>query len=42
MSEKHSKPWFDPPAALNDGSKVAIIGGGISGLMMASYLSKHF
>lgn len=42
MSEKQQKPWFDRPATLKDGSKIAIIGGGICGLMMASHLSKFF
>ena len=42
MSQTHEKPWFDPPPALKDGSTIAIIGGGIGGLMMASHLSTFF
>lgn len=42
MHQKHSKPWFDPPTPLKGGSKIAVIGGGISGLMVASQLSKYF
>ena len=42
MPQKYAKPWFDPPTPLEDGSNIAVIGGGISGLLIASHLSSHF
>ena len=37
---KTQKPWFKKPRALKKGSKVAIIGGGISGVSIAYHLLK--
>ena len=41
MARNSNKPWFDFPAAAEKDAEIAIIGGGVSGLMTAHHLSNY-